>query len=182
VNDQLIIELFMQRSEDAIKSLAEKYEKLCVSISKRILSNTEDAEECVNDAYLAVWNNIPPEKPERLDSYLCKIVRNISLKKYRYNTAECRNSHYDSDLEELAECLVSSDNPQQSLEQKELTALINQFLTKQKKTDRIIFIKKYWFFMDSAEIADELRVSVNYVNVHLHRTRDRLKKFIIDNQ
>lgn len=182
MNDQLIIELFIQRSEEAIKALAEKYGKLSVSISKNILSNNEDAEECVNDAYLAVWNNIPPENPNRLDAYLCKIVRNLSLKKYRYNTAECRNSRYDSDIDELAECIAGPDDPLKTMEHKALTESINLFLEKQKKIDRIIFIKKYWFFMDSAEIAKELGLSINYVNVHLHRTRDKLKKYMKENQ
>lgn len=147
-----------------------------MSIATGILNSREDAEECVNDAYLAVWNSIPPERPDSVAAYLYRIVRNIALMKYRYNTAEKRNSHYDVALDELAEFLKSADNVQNRMEAKELSALINRFLEKQKKIDRTIFIQKYWLLMDITEIAEEMGLSRNYVNVHLHRTRERLKK------
>ena len=101
MDDQLIIELFNERSEEAITAISDKYGELCKGISYRILMNRQDAEECVNDAYLVAWNTIPPESPNPLRAYICRVVRNITLKKYRYNTAQKRNSHYDTSLEEL---------------------------------------------------------------------------------
>lgn len=95
MDDQMIIELFNKRSHEAITAVSDKYGSLCKSISKRILQNTQDAEECVNDAYLVLWNTIPPENPNPFAAYICRIVKNITLKKYRYNTAEKRNAHYD---------------------------------------------------------------------------------------
>ena len=62
MNDQLIIELFFKRCEEAIAATSEKYGKLCKSISDRILKNNEDAEECVSDTYLTLWETIPPEE------------------------------------------------------------------------------------------------------------------------
>lgn len=101
MDDWLIIKMFFERSEQAINSLSLKYGNLCKSISYNILSNKEDAEECVNDVYLAVWNTIPPQRPDSLSAYISKITRNISLKKYRRNTADKRNNRYDISLDEL---------------------------------------------------------------------------------
>ena len=101
MEDKEIIRLFFERSEQAINSLSLKYGNLCKSISYNILSNKEDAEECVNDVYLAVWNTIPPQRPDSLSAYISKITRNISLKKYRRNTADKRNNRYDISLDEL---------------------------------------------------------------------------------
>ena len=178
MDEQLIIELLTSRSEGSIKELSNLYGEKCMSIATGILNSKEDAEECVNDAYLAVWNSIPPERPDSVAAYLYRVVRNIALMKYRYNTAGKRNSHYDVALDELAEFLKSADDVQNVMEAKELSDLINRFLKKQKKIDRIIFVKKYWLLMDITEIAEEMGLSRNYVNVHLHRTRERLKKVL----
>lgn len=82
IEDEKIVELFFERSEQAIQELGNKYGKVCRKLSYNIVNNMQDAEECVNDAYLGAWNAIPPEKPDPLLTYLCKIVRNISLKMY----------------------------------------------------------------------------------------------------
>ena len=105
MNDERIIDLFFERSEQAIKELDGKYGKVFHSLSFKILNNHQDAEECVNDSYLGTWNTIPPAKPNPLLAFVCKIVRNISLKRYEQNTAAKRNSRYDVALEELEECL-----------------------------------------------------------------------------
>ena len=179
MDDQMIIELFNKRSHEAITAVSDKYGSLCKSISKRILQNTQDAEECVNDAYLVLWNTIPPENPNPFAAYICRIVKNITLKKYRYNTAEKRNSHYDLSMEELKECIEDRNTPENSMEEKELTRVINCFLEKCKKTDRVKFVKRYCVVEDPSEIAKEMGLSNNYVNVHLHRTREKLKQFLM---
>lgn len=82
MTDDAIIEMFFERSEHAIQELDIKYGKTCRNLSYRITGSRQDAEECVNDAYLGVWNTIPPVRPNPLLSYVVKIVRNISLKRY----------------------------------------------------------------------------------------------------
>jgi len=100
VRDEEIIALFFQRSEQAIKRLDIKYGKLCYRISYNILSSRCDAEECVNDAYLGVWNAIPPARPDPLQAYLCKTVRNISVKRCRKNGAAKRGGSFAVALSE----------------------------------------------------------------------------------
>lgn len=95
MEDSKIIELFFERSEQAIAELSYKYGGVCRKIAFNILNNLQDVEECVNDTYLGAWNSIPPQNPNPLVTYICKITRNIALKKYRYNTAKRRNGFYD---------------------------------------------------------------------------------------
>ena len=101
MEDKRIIDLFFARSELAIEALAAKYGALCSRIAENILGDSMDAEECVNDAYLGVWNSVPPQRPDPLRSFLCRIVRNLSISRYHANTAKKRNSSYDVALEEL---------------------------------------------------------------------------------
>ena len=115
MQDSKIIDLFFERSEQAITELSIKYEKLCKQISVNILGNEEDALECINDSYLGVWNTIPPTKPDNLKYYLCRIVRNNALKRHHSNTAVKRNSHYDIALQELEECISDNNSIEKEL-------------------------------------------------------------------
>lgn len=180
MEDQLIIELFHERSEQAIQSVSDKYGNLCRTVSKRILSSTEDVEECINDTFLILWNTIPPQNPNSLSAYICKVLRNVSIQRYRYNTAEKRNASYDVSIDELVEYLGGTDNVQKHMEEQEMADALNHFLKQCKKVDRVIFVKKYVFFMETDEIAKEMHLSKNYVNVHLHRMKKKLKAYIAE--
>lgn len=178
MEDQLIIQKFCERQEQAIQDLSDKYGMLCQSIADRILSNRQDAEECVNDTLLVAWNTIPPEHPNPLSAYVCRITRNLSLKKYHANTAQKRNHYYDLVIDELEESLVGKESVEDEILTKELENVINGFLSRCRQCDRIIFIKRYWFFEPIPEIAETLGKSKNYVTVHLHRTRKRLESYL----
>lgn len=114
MEDAQIIELFFARSEDAISELDKKYGKFCHKLADNILASAQDAEECVNDAYLSTWNAIPPQRPESLPAFVGTLVRRCSITRYRANTAMKRNSHYDMCMEELETFLAS---PQQAMEE-----------------------------------------------------------------
>ena len=108
MEDSQIIELYWQRSEHAITETSNKYSRLLLSIALNILGNYSDAEECENDTYVAVWNTIPPTRPNIFSAFLSKIVRNISINRYEYNRAKKRNSEYDLILSELEDCVAST--------------------------------------------------------------------------
>ena len=120
MEDTAIIRLFQERSQQAIAELSQKYGKLCQSLSRRILNNEEDAKECVNDTWLGVWNSIPPQTPNPLVSYVCRITRNLSVKRLRHNMAAKRNSYYDVSLAELEECIPAAQE-QEPWEEQEVT-------------------------------------------------------------
>ncbi len=175
VEDKEIIELYFARKEDVTRIVSEKYGVTCLKIAKNIVGNDEDAKECVNDAYFALWNRIPPEKPERFSSYLWKIVRNISLDRFDYNTAACRNGNTETVLEEIADFLPDT---QAQAESPVLMPAINTFLGTQPKAARSIFVRRY-FYCDSIEdIALRYGMSKSAVTSSLFRIRKRLASYL----
>lgn len=139
MDDNGIIELFFARSERAISELEARYGSVCKKISYSILNNALDAAECVNDAYLGVWNSVPPKRSNCLQAYLCRIVRNISITRYNANTAAKRNSQYDVALEEIENSLTQGNTVEAELDRKELTEIIKQFLDMLSTENRVIF-------------------------------------------
>lgn len=178
MEDDKIIELFYERSEQAITELSDKYGAICNKIADNILNNRQDAEECVNDAYLAVWNTVPPQRPDPLISYVCRIVRNLAVKKYHENTAVKRNSFYDVSLEEIEECLSVEASQEGELEAKEVSEMINRFLAGLDKKSRMIFIRRYWYSDSIEEIAERFDTGGHYISVRLSRIRKALKKYL----
>ena len=177
MEDQRIVDLYWNRDEDAILHTQRKYGGLCQTIANNILGNPQDAEECVNDAYLKVWNSIPPERPESLLSFLSRVVRNISLDKYRFNRAEKRSRGADIMFSELEECL--SDESLAALNEDEgIVDAINRFLKTLDQENRILFVRRY-YYMDSNEmLAKTFGMNDNTIRQRLFRMRENLKKFL----
>ena len=159
--------------------LSEKYGNLCHKIAMNILHNRQDAEECVNDTYLASWNTIPPQRPEPLRMYVCRIARNLSIKKYHSNTAFKRNSFYDVALDELEACIPSAATLEDAFDAKELAERINRFLETLDEKDRIMFVRRYWFSDSVSEIAAKFQMSSHNATVRLSRIRKKLEKFLL---
>lgn len=178
MDDNGIMELFFSRAERAVVELEAKYGKLCIKISYNILNNMLDAEECVNDAYLGVWNSIPPNRPNPLSAYLCRIVRNISIKRYYANTAARRNSHYDIALEEIENCLADGNPVEEELAGKELVQMIEQFLDSLTQENRVIFMRRYWFADSYREIAERMGLTEKNISVRLTRIRRQMQKYL----
>ena len=134
--------------------LSTKYGAVCSKVAKNILNNSHDAEECVNDAYLGAWNTIPPQNPNPLLTYICRIVRNLSIMKYHANTAIKRNSFYDAALDELEDCLASSETVEDKLTAKELSATLDQFLDTLDRENRVMFVRRYDDIISWADMYD----------------------------
>jgi len=177
LEDKRIIDLFFARSELAIEALAAKYGALCRRIAVNILGDAQDAEECVNDTYLGVWNAVPPQKPDPLRSFVCRIARNLSISRYHINTAKKRNSHYDVALEEL-DGLLCGGTAEEALDEKELSRSINRFLDLQDEKTRVMFVLRYYHACPLAEIASKMGLRPNNVSVRLLRTRDKLREHL----
>ena len=178
MDDNAIIELFFARSEQAIRALDDKYGKVCHSLSYNILHSRQDAEECVNDAYLGVWNAIPPARPNPLPAFLCRIVRNLSLMRHHADKAAKRGGgSYTVALEELEGCLASSHTVERDMEEQELVRLIEDFLETLSSENRVLFIRRYWFSDSYVEIAVRTGLSEKNVSVRLTRIRKQLRYF-----
>ena len=178
MEDEKIIELFFARSELAIGELDKKYGHVCYSVSHNILNNPLDVEECVSDAYLGTWNAIPPHRPNPLLAFVCKIVRNISLERYRTNTAMKRNSTYDIAMSEIEHSLVSPNSLEDTMDAKFLAKLIERFLDTLSEDNRVIFMRRYWFSDSYADIAKLTGYTEKNISVRLTRIRQNLRTYL----
>ncbi len=181
MEDLQIIGLFFERSEEAIAKLDVKYGSLCRQLSYNIVNNAQDAEECVNDAYLGAWQTIPPTRPDPLRAYVCKIVRNVSLKLFYRKDAAKRCSRFEVAMEELEHSLASRHTVESEWEAKELTRLLEQFLDTLSAENRVIFLRRYWFADNYAAIGARLNMNEKLVSVRLTRMRKQLKRFLNEN-
>ena len=176
MEDNQIIRLYFDRSEEAISQTAAKYGKYCHNIAYNILHNFEDSEECVNDTYWKAWNIIPPRKPKRLAAFLGKITRNLSLDKYRHYTADKRGGgELAVALEELGDCISSIGSMGDHTEEIVLVEVLNSFLASLSAEHRKIFMRRYWYVSSVKEIADDYGITESKVKMSLLRSRNQLK-------
>lgn len=178
MEDSRIIDLYFERSEEAITRTAEKYGRLCRSIAMRIVGSYEDAQECENDTYVAAWNAIPPTRPNILSAFLSRISRNIALNRYEYNRAGKRNGQFDLVLDELEECLASSCSVEDTYIAGEVAGMINAFLEKMKMETRVMFVRRYYYADSVKEIAERLAISESKVKTTLFRVRQELRDYL----
>ncbi|MGN1442740.1 MAG: RNA polymerase sigma factor [Acutalibacteraceae bacterium] len=177
MTDSEIIALLFARNEQGLRQTKMKYGRLLFSLSKNILSSDEDAAECENDTYFALWRSVPPKEPDPLSAFLCRITKNLSLKRLREKTA-LKRSGVTVPLNELDEA-IDADELQKHLDAKRLGKLIDSFLDTLDSENRRLFVKRYWFSCDTAELADEFGFSENTVHKRLSRTRQKLKAYLI---
>ena len=175
MKDREIVELFWKRSPQAVDALAMAYGTQLRRLAGNILSNPQDAEECVNDAYLGLWDSIPPARPQPLLPYALRVVRNLCLKRYHYNRAGKRNNQMEVALSELENCLAGSSTPEREQDAKELGAVLNSFVKGLSHRDRVLFLGRYWYGSSYKELALKLGITENNAAVRLSRLRDKLR-------
>ncbi len=178
MEDVKIIELFWERSEQAIKETAQKYGGYCKMIALNILLNQEDADECVNDTYLQTWNSIPEQRPSIFSAYLAKITRNLSLNKFKRKAAAKRGGNTVSLLlSELDDCLP--DTKASTIpEDGEIAKLISTFLRSIDTQSRLIFVRRYWYADSTEKIAKLFKSSESKIKSNLFRSRKKLKLYL----
>lgn len=178
MTDEQIIELYWARDQRAVDETERAYGGLCRTLSRRILRSPEDAEECVNDGYLRLWQRLPPERPAALGSYLARIVRNLSLDRLRQQGATKRGgSAVTVSLEELTQVTGRGD-VESHLAAQELGRAVDRFLRTQSEQSRCVFLRRYYFMDSRSEIAERYEISAAQVSVLLSRTRKRLRAYL----
>ena len=176
MEDSQIIGLLFERSEQAIRGIQEKYGGLCRSVVSKILPDFRDVDECISDTYLRVWRSIPPQRPDRLDSYIARVARNAALDRHDYNRASLRNSALTLAYEELEFVLPSRD---EAVDQLAFRTFLNQFLRSQKKDARVMFLRRYWYGDSISQIAAAFGCGEEKVKSTLFRTRNKLRDAMI---
>lgn len=180
MEDEKIIELYFQRSEEAIPQTALKYGSRCAAAAYNILGSREDSEECVNDTYLAAWNAIPPAVPLYLGAYLVGIARKLSLSMLRYRCADRRGrGEYALSFDELEDCIAQAGQPCDEVELRELADEVQLFLSTLSPDDRKIFMCRYWLIAPIAQIAESCGFSESKIKSSLFRSREKLRRHLV---
>ena len=178
MNDQAIVKKFWDRDEDAISDSMKQYKDYCLYIANNVLHDRQDAEECLNDALLAAWNSIPPQKPENLRTYLGKLIREIAVNRWKKNRRQKRiPSEIVQSLDDIAE-MVSDGDFDAELEQAELSRAISRFLYSVDETKRNVFIRRYWHYDTIDSICKRYGFGKSKVLMMLKRTRDDLARYL----
>lgn len=179
MEDNRIVDLYWQRNESAINETATKYGKYLHSISFHILSNDEDAEECVNDTYNDAWQSMPPHRPSILSTFLGKITRRISIDLWRKHSADKRGGgEVALALDELDECVSGNSNVENEIERQELQQKLNAFLMGLSRLERQVFMCRYWYMDSVSDIAKQFDFSESKVKSMLFRTRNKLRTML----
>lgn len=179
MEDEAIVALYLERSEQAIKETDVKYGKFCYSISYRLLHNEEDAAESVNDTYLETWNSIPPHKPKFFSAFLGRITRRLSVDRFRRNTADKRGGgEYPVLLDELAECIPSKESIESQLELKELANSVNLFLGRLSTEKQQVFLRRYWYGDSMEELGKRFGFSTTKIKSMLFQIRKKLQEHL----
>ena len=178
MEDNRIVQLFWDRSEEAISRISDKYGAFCFAIAENILSCREDSEECVNDTWLCAWNAIPPARPDPLKPYVGKITRNIAFDKYAYRNALKRNTNATVLLSELGE--IADGNEDAGADTEAITAAINEFLAGLDRLNRALFLRRYWYYDSLADLAGKSSLRENVIKARLARMREKLRRKLIE--
>ena len=178
MDDKHIVSLLLQRAEAAIAALEAKFGRQLHTIAMNILSDPQDAQECVNDTYLALWNTIPPQQPDPLSAYAYRIGKNTALTRLRNNRARKRDGSYDLSLDELTDILPGTDL-EETLNARELGRAIDTFLDTLSAANRHIFLRRYWFGDSVTALAKAEGLTPNTLSARLFRLRTQLKAYLI---
>ena len=180
MKDAKIVELYWERDEEAIKQTQQKYGAYLAKIAYNILSDVEDSSECVNDTYWKAWNSMPDQRPCVLSSYLGKITRQLSIDVFRKKHSIKRYaSEYALSLEELGDSFADNTTPEQALDAKMLDEAVSRFLRMLSDRERNTFIGRYYFFDSVKDVAAYYGMSEAKVKSMLHRTRQKLKAYLV---
>ncbi len=180
MEDAEIVALYLNRDERAVSCAQERYGAYCAAIARRIVGDRQDAEECVNAAWLAAWNSIPPHKPQHLKGYLAKLTRRVSLDVCRKRDAGKRGGGEAAlALEELRDCLPCGETTESRMEGQLLAESIQAFLNRLPDQEKRAFLLRYWHMYSVEQVAVKMGFSQSKTASLLFRTRIKLKNHLI---
>ena len=175
MQDSDIVALYWQRDERAIAETDRKYGGLCRTIAMNLLGVREDAEECGNDTWLEAWNSMPEQRPERLQAWLGRVVRNLSISRWRRDHRQKRYAGLALLLSELDDCVPAPDDTEKAVETAELSAVVDAWLRTLSDEDQALFLRRYWNGEPLALLAKERRIPPGTLAQRMYRLRQRLR-------
>lgn len=179
LDDEIIIGLYQKRDERAIAETERKYGRLLSHLAHSVLKNDQDSEECCNDAYLSVWNAIPPARPKSLRAFCAAILRRIAINRYKERSAKKRiPSALTTSMEELERALCEGKSIEQEIEAERLGEAINGYVRGLSDREQFLFIGRYYFARDVGELAQECGVTKSAVYKELTKLKQGLREYL----
>lgn len=175
MEDEAILALYFSRDQHAISETERKYGGFCTTVARNILTQREDAEECWNDVLHAVWNRIPPLRPENLRAFLGRLTRNAAIDRYRREHAQKRFSGMELLLSELNDCVPSPETAERTADSHELGNLISDWLDSLPREDCAVFVRRYWHGESVQSLAKKCGISPNAMSHRLMELRKKLR-------
>jgi RNA polymerase sigma-70 factor (ECF subfamily) len=178
MDDKELVAMLFDRSKEAVDVISKQYGSLCEKVVCSVLGDDEDAKECVNDVWLAVWNSIPPNNPDCLPAYINKIARRIAISRYRYNTRKKRDSGYTVAFSELEECIPDNSQRADNDNEARVKSILSDFVRSLDGETRVLFVRRYLYLESVQELAKRYDLKENNISVKLHRARKKLRKLL----
>ena len=177
LQDSQIVDLYWNRDEKAIDETDKKYGRYLYTIAYNIIHSRLDCEECLNDTYLGTWNSIPPSKPNSLQVFLSRIMRNVAIDKYRERSAAKRiPSELIGSLEELGDTLSYDGSAEEEAAVSAVAEELNRFLRELDERDQFIFVCRYYYCDTVSDLSKMLSVSERTVFRAIFRMREELRE------
>ena len=179
MTDQQIISLFHARDERALSEVSARYAALCMRVVRSHLQSTEDAEECVSDVMMKLWQQIPPAEPVNLEAFIVTLAQRTAIDKAKRMQAQKRGGGIaPASLEVLGDSLAARETVEDAVHRRLLTAAVERFLDVLSDDDQTIFVERYHNETAPRDIARKFGLSGVHVRKSLMRTRRRLKAFL----
>ena len=178
MEDNQIIDLYWARDQRAIDETSGKYGGFLLQLAWNILRSHADAEECVNDTWHRAWNTMPPQRPASLRAYLVRLVRNLSIDRWRARKSQKRGEGLEALVLELEDCVPAVPSAEEETEARELSLTIDRWLDGLPREDRVLFVRRYWYGQRLDELSGQLGWSPNRVSQRLLRLRTGLKRYL----
>ena len=140
--------------------------------SKGSLSK-EDIEETVSDVFITLWNNAEKVQEGKLKGYLCTIARTRALNKI---TSNKNSSILNIDNYDPQDDFSIEDET----EKKDIHKVLREIIAMIKMPDKDILIRYYFYSQTVSQIADGMKLNIDTVKSKLRRTREKIKKELIE--
>ncbi len=179
INEAQIMDLYWQRDERAIKETDRAFRTQLLSLARNLLRDAQDAEECLNDTYVRVWNSIPPARPDSLKAFVLSIMRKTAINRYRANTRQKRvPAEMITSLAELGDMLSDGDSFHTEQQAKELGEILTNFTSTLSDRRAFIFMSRYYLCRPIDEIAQKLGCSKSTVNKEIAAIKKELRQLL----
>jgi RNA polymerase sigma-70 factor (ECF subfamily) len=178
-SEEELIRLATRGDQDALEQLFARHHRALFQTALRVLGNSEDAEDALQEGLLSAFRNLPRfEGRSQFSTWLTRIVINSALMRLRSQRSRPAVSLDDDPREDempLADRFADTrPSPEQAYEASELRELLSENLEELSPLLRSAFVLREVEGLSTCEAAKELGVSENTLKARLWRARHQL--------